>query len=281
MKEFIELRLEEKQARKIFLPHEGRRIGDDKDTRVVRITRDDPRFERISQLEKKWNDAGRAFSFGAGVARTYTAADLKAAELFDAFFYGRFDPPGEECGTEYDETKACPVCGAGAPLVGPLRAARKALGRNMDFASSYAGETAISARAAEVFRKEKIMGPVLKPLFHGQKATEPSTDWFQLDVSHADADIVPPTWISSLPYDWDKNEYGCLRGDTLGLRHHSEFTIRMNTNSKFDLFQTRQFLGRRAGMLRPERRFLASPRFRDAVLSYGLKGCRFEVAHFA
>jgi hypothetical protein len=282
MKKYISLRLSEKDARKIFRDDEGKRVGDDQDVRVVRMAMDDPRYGDLASFEKKWYDRGSSFAFYTGVLHEYSKEEMNAAELLQFTVAGRiFEPSGEEVGTLYDDASACPVCGSGAPQTTPLRLKLSTIPKKQDFAMSIGHEIVVSLRAVEILRKNRVTGLIYGPVYGGKTSTEPSPDWHQLIVKNADADIVAPTWIGTLPYDWDTNEYRCPRGDNAGFKALSELTVQRAGTRHPDAFQTRQFLADRRGLLRPYRPILVSQKFHRVVLEHGLKGAFFDVAHFA
>jgi hypothetical protein len=279
MKEYIELRLDDKRAGEIFSPNEGRLIGSDQSIRLVRVIRADPRLLKLSELEKQYKSKGRSFSYYCAVIREYENSDFEVATLFNLSFSSAFEPAGEELGTRYDESKACAICGAGAPQTGSLRLRSASIPSKRDFAVTIAGEVICSQRAVELFSKERISGARFDQVVCVKASGELESEWRQLFVEHADAEIVPPTMVGTEPFDWDMNEFRCRHNDTIGLRAFSELTVSRKTSDQPDIYQTRQYLGLRKGLLRPERQYIVTSRFRDAVLSHKLKGCSFEVAH--
>jgi hypothetical protein len=52
------------------------------------------------------------------LCRRYSKAELVTAARFHLIFSAVFEPPGEICGTKYDETKACQECGSTFPTRG-------------------------------------------------------------------------------------------------------------------------------------------------------------------
>lgn len=69
------------------------------------------------------------------------------------------------------------------------------------------------------------------------------------------------------------------RVDLLGLNLLSEVSVRSSTVGEEDLVGSRQFIGVRRGLLRPERIILISPKFQRLIDSEKLNGCEIEVAH--
>ncbi len=281
MKEYVEFRLYEAQAKKWFRKDEGKLIGSDKEIRVVKIAFDDPRFVLIGNLSRLNLKRGGATYMPSGIVRDYTVKDIAAADLFALSFRNLCDPAGEEVGTTYDDEQACKVCKAGAPLLSPLRLQLSSIAKNSDIAVTIAGEAVVSQRFKKVMAEAGISGLNFAPVFNGSKTSVPSDGWFQLAGSNFLADVAAPTWIGTYPFSWDENDYACPLGDNLGLCIFSEISVRLDERNFPDIFQTRQYFGDRRGLLRPERRILVSPRFRKTVIDNGLKGMRFAVAHMA
>jgi hypothetical protein len=193
-----------------------------------------------------------------------------------------FEPAGEECGTQYDESSTCPRCGAGAQQVGPLFLDIKRIPKGKDFAKSIAGEVVISRRASELFVQHGITGVAFHPVrTKGAKSLE-LPNWSQLVIHSGDADIVPPTKAGIDPFNDDpKGEHRCIEGDTIGLNLLSEVSVAATSRGQADIVATRQFVGVRRGLLRPERIILISQKVRQLIEAEKLKGCEIEVAHLA
>jgi hypothetical protein len=65
----------------------------------------------------------------------------------------------------------------------------------------------------------------------------------------------------------------------LGLNLLSEVSVHSSTVGAEDIVGSRQFVGVRRGVLRPERIVLISPKVRRVIDTGKLKGCEIEVAH--
>src|SRR5579863_4143350 len=111
MRETAELRVHEELAPRLFADTDGEKLGL---VRRIEISTDDPRYLVIPQLEEELRRSGvRHFFAGWNLTRTYASQELSKAELFLLKVTSVFEPPGELCGTVYDEAAACQVCGAG------------------------------------------------------------------------------------------------------------------------------------------------------------------------
>ena len=109
MKEIVEFRIIMRYAHLLFRDDEGTNLGDS--VKVVRIDKNDPRFNAIGELQKKARENNALFFTCFEYKRSYTETEINNAEWFQMFQTRHFEPSGEECGTIYDESSACPICG--------------------------------------------------------------------------------------------------------------------------------------------------------------------------
>ncbi len=279
MREIAEFRIVERHAPMLFSDSEGKKLGDI--VRKVEINTKDPRFIRIGEIQAQLRaDHDQSFFFGWDLRRKYSAAELKAAPLLHWQIWSVFEPAGEECGTVYEELTACPRCGAGATQVGPLILDLKRIPKGRDFSRTIAGEIVVSKRAVDLFARSGVGGVKLTPVRDGRSPDVESKDWFQLQIKDTHAEIVPPTRAGIDPFDDD--EHGtcrCATGDLIGLAILSEVTISAASRGKADFVASRQFVGVRRGLLRPQRIMLVSPKVWELISSEKLKGSAIEVAH--
>jgi hypothetical protein len=162
----------------------------------------------------------------------------------------------------------------------PLYLPEKRIPKSKEISRTIAGEIVISGRVKELFARLRITGAQLNPVRCSQKASAESSDWFQLILNNTDAEIVSPTRVGIDPFDEDeKGECRRPNGDTMGLNLLSEVSIKAWTRSEIDIMGTRQFLGCRRGLLRPERQILISPRLYRLLEAEKIKGYQVEVAH--
>jgi hypothetical protein len=97
MREQYEFRVVEEFASKLFHRSEGTRLGF---VRVIRIDRDDPRFEEIGELQKELIfKKDRLFFYGWQIRRSYSHKGIEEAALWHLIPTKLFEPAGEECGT--------------------------------------------------------------------------------------------------------------------------------------------------------------------------------------
>jgi hypothetical protein len=165
MKQTYEFRVNEEFAAELFSSTEGKRLGDS--VRQIEIAVDDPRFVSIgrlqSEIESKTN---RSFFYGWILRHRYSRKELEQAALLRLKITSVFEPAGEECGTEYDESAACSQCGSGAVQVSDLRLDLRKAPRRKDIARTIAHEWIVSQHLAERMVDNGLTGFELRPVRH-------------------------------------------------------------------------------------------------------------------
>lgn len=249
--------------------------------RLVRWSRGDPRIDELASLHRDLKSDGKSGSISSwDVQRTYSKGEIAAAACFRLVFKSVFEPAGEECGTTYDESTGCPNCGAGAQQTSPLFLDVKRIPKSKDVCRTIAGEVVVTRRVAELFARHEITGAELRAVCSKGASSVESKEWFQLIVQGSEAEVCAPTLVGINPFDNDeKGECRCSLGDLIGLNLLSEITIASASRGSADIFRTRQFIGIRRGLLRPEQLILISPKLAKLIESEKLKGCGYEVAH--
>jgi hypothetical protein len=127
-----------------------------------------------------------------------------------------------------------------------------------------------------------------------------TSNHYQLVSSSPELDIADKTVAGRNPFDlsnddveaqefivsgdykvkFDKMVTKCPKGHLLGSRLISEPYILNSPSIKdYDFFITRQKLGAKQGLLRPEPLYLCSSAFRKMVEEEKLSGFKFEIAH--
>lgn len=278
MREIAEFRVDEQFAPMLFAEHEGKRLGNF--VRKVELQTIDPRYKRVGELQQHLrHSAGKPFYYGWSLTYKYSSRELHAASLLRLKITSVFEPASEECGTKYDESMACPRCGAGAKQITPLFLDVTRIPKGKDISRTIAGELVVSRRVMELFARHGITGATLSPICSGRSSSEESNDWFQLAVPNATADIIAPTRVGIDPFDDDETcMCRCVLGDLLGLNLLSEVTIAASTLCDTDFACSRQFIGTRQGLLRPERIILISPKVASLIESEKIRGGEIEVA---
>lgn len=290
MKAIYEFRLAERDAESILPPGLGR-VSQSGKVRVVKVLREDPVFTQLEQAHtdrRRHNDEGLIYSWD--VRRSYTADEISRAELLHLLPIGAFEPEGEECGTKYDESTACPHCGAGRQQLTPLALdARKVqperdietqtIPRHKDISRSIADEIAVSNRVAHLLTDASASGFALGPV-NRCGTSQPLDGILQLMVTANPVEAVPPTSYGIDPFDLDEEgRFRCPFGHVAGLNLLSELTIDRATWYGEDIVPTRQWFGERVGALVPSRSLLISARVYRLMVAAGVRGARYEVVH--
>ncbi len=178
MHESFEFRVVEEFASRLFGPHEGQHLGI---VRRVEISADDPRLPRIGDLQRALDqESGRAFFHGWQILRQYSKSELAAAPLLHLKITSVFEPAGEECGTRYDESTACPRCGTGALQVSNLRLDLRRVPKSKDIARTIADEWIVSQRLAERMIDAGLTGFELRPVRHKARYEDDPLDFHQV-----------------------------------------------------------------------------------------------------
>jgi len=120
MREFLELRLSAEEAA-LYVPGYATQSLDPLDTVRLHLDVREPLVEKLRTVKADYQEQGTTLFTMCELTVHYTAKELQAAEWIKVEFWPFFMPSGEECGTRYDEARACLLCGAGAPQLGELR----------------------------------------------------------------------------------------------------------------------------------------------------------------
>lgn len=196
MREIAEFRVDEDFAPQLFAANEGKRLGDS--IRKVEIATDDPRFERIGELQRETRaETDRSFFYGWHIKRQYSAREMQEAKLFSLWITAVFEPAGEECGTKYDESTACPKCGAGATQVSDLRLDLRKAPKNKDIAGTIANEIIVSQRLAEKMIGAGLTGFELRPVRHKARYEDDPIDLRQVPTGRM---ILAKAEVAGFPH---------------------------------------------------------------------------------
>lgn len=294
MKETLELRINYDYAHLLFGADEGKDLGQlSKSIKVVELSKDDPRYSQIPIISKQVKEKyDKVFFFGWQIKRKYSAKELDTATLFQMKIKATFEPAGEECGTLYDETAACEICGANRKQISPLTLKKGSIPKK-DIARTIAGEVVVSERFAAVYKQRGLKGILLEPVLFGKVGS----NYYQL-IATNELDLSPKTIAGVDPFDFsegsdgreftvsghhvklEKEIYKCPNGHTIGLNLLSEAYVSSSPSiNEYDFFSSKQKIGVKRGLLRPEPLYLCSQAFREMVEEERLSGFEFEIAN--
>jgi hypothetical protein len=213
MQETIEFRIPERNAVKHLPDEVGERLSDT--IRKVVVSTDDPLFDEIGRLQREFREKGDFFFLGREYRRRYSRQEIERAELFYVWPKRVFEPAGEECGTQYDASAACPECGAGGTQTSDLRLDLRKVPRSADFAETIAGEQIVSQRCAECLHDAGLRGFVLSRVRHKARYEDDPIDFREVPTGReilrqAEAAGVPHhTWSFMVWLNREENRALC------------------------------------------------------------------------
>jgi hypothetical protein len=174
LREICEFRINERFASWLSQPNVGKLLASGH-VRQVKVAVGDPLFEEIRLLDSKLRESeGRGLFTFSLITRSYSLKEIESADLLRMFITTVFEPAGEDCGTQYDETSACKFCGSGARQVSDLYLDHRKLPKTREIASTIAGEVVVSERLARILKEAQIRGIDFGPVLHrGQYSDDP------------------------------------------------------------------------------------------------------------
>ena len=197
MRELYEFRLFGKAWGDVLEPEIGKVRNNG---RHIKVHTDEPLFDRIIALLLEHKGDSDYFATHWPLSRSYTESELSAARLFKLEFKGAFGPMGEECGTVYDDAKACEICQSGGPRIGPLRLDLRRAPKSKDFCQTHTNEWIVSQKVAELVVEHGIRGCTVVPVQHRSFHDDTSVDLHRVPAGRellktADAEgIDPRSW---------------------------------------------------------------------------------------
>lgn len=287
MNETVVFRINNDYAHLLFKADEGRNLGTS--IKVIELAKDDPRYKQmpiIAEEVKRKYDKG--FFYSWEIKRKYSKKELDTSSLLHLKIKAVFEPTGEECGTLYDETVACAICGANRKQIGPLILKKGSIPK-VDIAKTIGGEVVVSGKFVNAVRKRNLKGLRLIPIN--------IEDYYQI-TANVELDLSMKTMTGDNPFStsvggnggvynisgyeivFDKEVYVCPKGDLIGLNLLSEPCV-LNSQliNGYDFFASRQKIGVKRGLLRPESIWLCSQAFRQMIKEEKLSGFEFERAN--
>jgi hypothetical protein len=115
------------------------------------------------------------------------------------------------------------------------------------------------------------------------RSPAPPVPWYQLVITSKAVSTEPPTKWGITPWNADDPEGKghCPRGHYTGWTALSELTLSRGEWDGSDIVNTKEFVGHRAGLLRPYPYILISHRLWQLFRKERVRGYEVEVAHFA
>lgn len=291
MKEIIEFRINNEYAHLLLKPGEGKRNASNT---IIHITREDPKFERIKVLEKEIKEKHSDYLYiYSNIKRTYSKTEYESAILLQLIIKTTFEPAGEEYGTLYDESTACDICGSNRTQLSPLTLKKGSIPKK-DIARTIAGEVIVSEKFVDAFKLRSLKGAVFNPIIcgKGNSGYYQVNAFVELELSaktiagvnlfdySEGSEAREFTIAGGYPVKFEKEIYKCPKGHTIGLNLLSESHV-LNSESikEYDFFASKQKIGVKRGLLRPEPIYFCSQAFRKMIVEEKLSGFDFEVAH--
>lgn len=277
MKETLELRINYDYAHLLFKADEGKNLGTS--VKVVELSKEDPRYNEIPIIAKRVQQKyDKAFFFGWEIKRKYSKKELEASTLLHLKIKTVFEPAGEECGTLYDETVSCEVCGANRKQISPLTLKHGSVPKK-DIARTIAGEVVVSEKFAATCKQRELKGLLLEPIIF-DKGT---SNFFQL-IASSQIELSHNTIAGINPFDLSTSSegeiYKCPKGHTIGLNLLSEpHVLNIQPIGECDFYMSKQKVGVKRGLLRPEPIYFCSQAFRKMIEEERLTGFEFEIAN--
>ena len=184
-------------------------------------------------------------------AYEYTAEEIHKARLFRLRFTCLARTYGEQWGTIYDESAACPQCGFGRQQISSLILDPKRLPKKTDLAVTVTSdEWLVSERLAELMAEEKITGGELVPIQAARTGT--ASLKYQLKVSQILWEAIPPTRFARDYFHEDVDgEYICPEHFQSGLNLVSELHLVSGQKSIPDISLTKDRAGEKNGYIVP------------------------------
>lgn len=278
MQEFCEFRVKAKYAHLLFREDEGVKLGS---VRKIRLATNDECFARVGQLERELGlTRGESFFYWWHFDRAYSEKELTSAEAFRLHIPPSCEPAGEECGTLYDESTACAICGVGRTLRSELILDIARLPRGKDVAATIADELVVSSRFVNLVNACGLTGAHFQVVRDRGRFGASKAAWFQLLVQppYVKLDVSTRTGID--PFNEDlESRHRCPLGHVAGLNLLSEVSVERGSWSGRDFCLTKECIGAKRGLLRPTPLLVVSPRVWRMFRDQQVRGASFEVAH--
>jgi hypothetical protein len=190
MKELIDMRISDPWTSDRL---ESMGMGQDIGYGVKKVVLDleDPRLEELRNIfTKKQRETGSKAYNSAFIYRRYSRTELENAKALRLIITAVFEPPGEETGTVYDDSKTCHLCGAGRIQRSDLILDLRQIPKNVDIARTIANEWIINDRLADLLLAHEFVGYKLGTVHHCKTRFGNLPAWHQLLIWIIKSSIV-------------------------------------------------------------------------------------------
>lgn len=289
MKEIVEFRIQNKYANLLLDHDEGKNNGSNT---IIILSKEDVKYKKINDLQKYIREKyGDFFFLYSNIKRNYSKRELERALLFNVFVKSMFEPAGEECGTIYNESLACDLCGANRKQVGPLILKSGSIPKK-DISRTISDEIVVSEKFISAFMQRDLKGADFETIFLTKNKNKRAANYYQLHVTH-EIELSKETVAGINVFDLSeycdlkgmegkKEIYKCPYGHTIGLNLLSEaYVLDSPLIKNYDLIMSKQKIGVKRGLLRPKSLLLCSRAFKNMVDEEKLTGFDFEIANIS
>ena len=287
MKEKIEFRVFKKFAHLLFSDDEGKDVGTI--VKKIIIDRNSPKVKQIGEIDKRlWIDKNEMFYAAWGIIRKYSHIELSNSPILHLKIRKRLEMDGIEYGTIYDETAACPICGANRKQLSELHLRKGNWMGKHDIAMTLAGDVIVSKKFKDFVNQNNLYGLSFMPLYTGNTLSE---DYFQLSFTEEltvsthtrfGVDIFGNNHeiVNGVRVCLSSDPAKCPNGDNMGLNILSEIYIKKATiPANADFIVSKQTYGGKGGLFHPYHMYFCSQRAMQLMKENGIKGFDYEVTH--
>lgn len=278
MKEVYEFRLFEREAQEHLAADVGIRHGL---ARVVVTSRGDQVFRAVGNAQRKLIRRGDRLIASWNVRRTYTSPELARAEAFRLLVTSTFEPSGEECGTEFDDSLSCDICGVGRLQTSVLRLEGSRIPRT-DFSNTIAREVIVTSGTASKLEALGASGVDFGAIQSCGGASVQLDDWRQVRVTGPTVRVASRTKWGHTPFDAEPaGSEICARGHVRGVNVLSEVFLDRSTWTGADFAVTQEHEGIPMGLIRPWPIVIISRRAWLWLREIAATGWAAEIAHIS
>ncbi len=285
MKEILDIRVGEDWAKEYLGPNMGEPLSPAPGfapvaRRFVLESRDPLVSILKGKIDFYENATGRMAPCSVLLSHEYDHAEFTNAQLFRLVITKHLNFYGEEYGTVYDCSRACPRCAFGRVQVSPLMANCRKIPKKLDIGMTICPEEIIvSERIADAIIGEGISGCELREVVDVSRRRD-SLPWYQLIVTELAGVAVGPTRFGiDFFRDDAKQEYVCKEHMLSGLHLLSELSIARTSCPQTDIAKTINRTGKLAGWVVPASILLISRRFAELLQRHVAMGYELEAVH--